>query len=445
MSDRARGIIVLALILSPAPVVAGPADEVLTLEQAVSMALEGNRGVKNALLEVSKAEDQLGSSRTQALPSFNVYALQSKTLTDIRVHVPEGAFGDFAATGPIPPADTEVTTPTGRKTLILGQVAQPLTQLRRVGLGVSVKRASLEIARQKLRSQRQSVVNDMRRSYYALLQTQSALEAAEEAIRFLRELDRVVDTRVAQKVELPAGGMEVKARLAKEEYDALSLRNGLMSERERLNELLGRAIDVPFGVSPVPEVEPYESDLEAARALALSRRPDLEEARQRRRQAEFDHRIKKWDFVPDISLTYTYLALPDVELLPKSVSSAGLLLSWEPFDWGRRRHALAESRRAVEQSENALKEAESLAAIDVGARFRRLQEARALIGATRLGQEAARERLKVTTERYRQKAALLKDVLEDQDRLAAADRQVDEALLAAWTARADLERALGED
>ncbi len=160
MSDRARGIIVLALILSPAPVVAGPADEVLTLEQAVSMALEGNRGVKNALLEGSK----LGSSRTQALPSFNVYALQSKTLTDIRVHVPEGAFGDFAATGPIPPADTEVTTPTGRKTLILGQVAQPLTQLRRVGLGVSVKRASLEIARQKLRSQRLSVVNDVRRS-----------------------------------------------------------------------------------------------------------------------------------------------------------------------------------------------------------------------------------------------------------------------------------------
>ena len=67
------------------------------------------------------------------------------------------------------------------------------------------------------------------------------------------------------------------------------------------------------------------------------------------------------------------------------------------------------------------------------------------LGATSLAQEAAREKLKVTTNRYQQKAALLKDVLEDQERLADADRQQQQALLSAWTARADLERALGED
>src|SRR2546426_1145274 len=50
-----------------------------------------------------------------------------------------------------------------------------------------------------------------------------------------------------------------------------------------------------------------------------------------------------------------------------------------------------------------------------------------------------------TSKRYRQKAVLLKDVLESQEKLASADRQRDEALLSAWTARADLERALGED
>src|SRR5207247_2598183 len=229
------------------------------------------------------------------------------------------------------------------------------------------------------------------------------------------------------------------------EYDALTQRNALLSGRERLNEILGRSIEVPFSVETVPDVAPYESDLETARSVALAHRADLKEARLRQRQAEIDHRLKKWDFVPEVSLTYSYLALPDVELLPKSFSSLGLVLSWEPFDWGRRWHALAQARASVEQGDNVVRDAESLAAVDVGLKFRRLQEMRVLLGATRLAQEAARARLRVTTERYGQKAVLLKDVLEDQERLAGAERSLDEGRLSAWAARADLEQALGAD
>jgi len=418
---------------------------VLTLEQAVTLALQGNRDVLNAALEVAKAEDSLRAFRVQGLPQFSVYAIASQALHDTKVRVPEGAFGDFPATGPIPATDTEVTTAAGRKTLLLGQVSQPITQLRKVSLGTRLRRASLEIASEQLRAKRQQVVNDVRRAYYGLLRSQSGLAASEEELASLRELDRVVQERLAQKVELPASGMEVRARFARAEYEALSLRNSLLSGRERLNDLLGRPIDVPFSVDPVPEIAAYEADLEATRAIALSNRSDLKEVRLRQRQAEFDRRLKKWEFVPEVSLTYSYLSLPSVELLPKSFTSLGLVLSWEPFDWGRRRRELAEARKSVEQSDHLVKEAESQAAIDVGMKFRGLQQARALLEATRLAQEAAREQLKVATERFRQKAVLLKDVLESQERLAAADRNRDEALLSAWTARADLERALGGD
>jgi outer membrane protein TolC len=419
--------------------------EILPLERAVALALEGNRDVKNAALEVVKAESALSSFRTEALPYFNVYAIESQTLGDIKVNVPAGSFGDFPATGPIPATDTEVKTEAGRKGLILAQVSQPLTQLRSVSLGVALKRANLEIAREKLRARRQSVVDDVRRSYYGLLRSQTALHATGESLAALRELDRVVETRVAQKVELQAGSLEVKARLSKAEHDALVQGNDFASGRERLNSLLGRPIEILFEVDPVPEISPYEQDLESARAKALAQRADLREARLRQRQAEIDRKIKKWDFVPDVSLTYSYLSLPSVELLPNHFKTVGLVLSWEPWDWGRRSKALAQARATVEELDNTVREAESQAAIDVGMRFRALQESRALMEATRLGREAARERLKVTTEKYGQKAALLKDVLEDQERLADAGRSYEESLLAAWTARADLEKALGED
>ena len=422
-----------------------PAAEVLTLERAISLALENNRLVKNAALEAAKAEDGLAAYRTRLLPSLDLTALESRNLTDLKFRFPKGAFGDFGATGPIPADDTEVTSPGKTTAFVVGRLTQPLLQLPSVGLGVRLKALNLDLAREKSRGQRQATVAEVKQAYYSLLQTESALRATDEAVRALRELARVVGERVAQQAALKAEDLSVRSRLAGEEHQALQLRNALVSGRERLNDLLGRDLDTAFGVSPVPEITPYEADLKAARARALQNRSDVREARLAERQAETDRRLKRWDYVPDLSLMASYVTSYNVEVLPRNFSSVGLYLSWEPFDWGRKRRAVAESSRALEQARNATRETESQASIDVGLKLRALEEARSLLGATSLAQEAALEKLKVTTNRYQQKAALLKDVLEDQERLADADRQQQQALLSAWTARADLERALGED
>lgn len=420
-------------------------DEVLTLERAVLLALENNRLVKNAVLEAAKAEDDLLAFRTRFLPSIDLTALESKNLTDLKFRFPKGAFGDFPATGPIPATDSEVTS-RGRSTaFVIGRITQPLLQLPSVGLGVRLKALNLDIAREKSRGQRQATVAEVKRAYYSLLQTESALLATEEAVRALRELARVVAERLAQQTALKAEDLSVRARLAGEEHQALQLRNALVSGHERLNDLLGRDLDTAFTISPVPEIAPYEADPAAARALALQRRSDVREARLTEEQAETDRRLKRWDYVPDLSLMASYVTSYNVEVLPRDFRSVGLYLTWEPFDWGRRRRALAASMRALEQARNATREIESQAAIDVGLKLRALEEARSLLAAATLEQEAARERLKVTTNRYEQKAALLKDVLEDQERFADAGRRQQDALLSAWTARADLERALGED
>ncbi len=53
----------------------GPVGAVLTLEQAVALALQNNRQVQNATLEVGKKTDQAAAERTNRLPAFNVYFL----------------------------------------------------------------------------------------------------------------------------------------------------------------------------------------------------------------------------------------------------------------------------------------------------------------------------------------------------------------------------------
>ena len=45
---------------------------VLTLDQAIAIALKNNREAKNARLEIEKADDKLDPYRTRRLPSFKI-------------------------------------------------------------------------------------------------------------------------------------------------------------------------------------------------------------------------------------------------------------------------------------------------------------------------------------------------------------------------------------
>jgi outer membrane protein TolC len=180
-------------------------------------------------------------------------------------------------------------------------VDQPISQLYRIGLGIQAKEVGQELAREELRAQKQLVANELKRVYFSILKTQSALEVTEESIKHYRELDRVTDECVLRQVALKSEGLEVKTRLAKAELETLSLRNSMSSQQERLNQLIGRPITSKFRVSPMPEMTPFEMDLTVAQARALEQRSEAREARLRQKQAGLDRRIKKAEFIPDLS------------------------------------------------------------------------------------------------------------------------------------------------
>jgi outer membrane protein TolC len=131
--------------------------------------------------------------------------------------------------------------------------------------------------------------------------------------------------------------------------------------------------------------------------------------------------------------------------LPRNLAIAGVQASWEPFDWGRKRSELAQKETAIQQAGIALKEIEDKVLIEVGSAHRKMREARLLLAASRAAQESTGEALRVTTVRFRRDAALLKDVLEAQASLASANDSTQKALLAYWSARAELEMAMGEE
>jgi outer membrane protein TolC len=177
----------------------------------------------------------------------------------------------------------------------------------------------------------------------------------------------------------------------------------------------------------------------------LRQRPEIKEAQLKLKYAEYDRKIKKSEFIPEIGLTFSYVSPLNTNFLPKNVASIGVSVSWEPFDWGRKKREVSEKARSIEQAALALREAENSVQTEVNAKYRKLQQARQMLVVNRMTQESYAEKLRVMGNRYKQQAALLSDVLNAQTAVAEADNQYQQALLAFWSARADFEKAVGGD
>src|SRR5262245_17520297 len=421
------------------------AGDVLTLDEAVSLALQHNRKLAVATLAVERAERTLEASKTRKLPTIEVQAIAGSTLNPVRVTFPGGAFGTYPGIGPVPAVDTVVEAPPTLTGNVSAIVSQPLTQLHQIGLGTKMSELSRDVEQEKLREERAGVVAETRRLYYGLLQTESALRAAEEQVKVFREVDRVVGEQVAQEVALKSDGLEVKAQLASQEYKAASLRNDLLTGKEQLNHLLGRDLAQPFTLEAPRETPPEEVDLAMALARAAQSRPELAQARLAVEQAETDRRLKKAESIPELSLAVSYTSYVNIDLLPRNIAIAGLQLKWKPFDWNRRGKERAEKELGVAQARAGAQDAEGQVRIEVAERHRRLQDARLLVEASRLSREASQEKLRTTTNRYKEQAALLQTLLSAQASASEAQARYDQALMSFWTARADLQKAIGEE
>jgi len=417
----------------------------LTLDEAVNLAQANNRQVKNAILTASIDEDKIAEAHTYRLPSLSIYALGSELLTTVDFTFQQGVFGTFPGIGPVPPTNTKIHTPLQPTFYGFFQLSQPLSQQYKVGLNIQLAKLAKAADEQKLRGQKQSVINQVKKSYYAILQTQSSLASNQENLKFDRELQRTTEQLVTEKAALKSEGMSVKARIAQEEYDNLTLSDTLASQKEQLNSLLGRDVRTDFSVVDVRETTSLEGNLAEAQKKALSVRPELRESRLQLQQAELNRRITKADYIPDVSLAVSNLSLVNVNLVPSNVASAGVLITWNPIDWGRRKHELATATKQIAQAKNSLNDAEAQVLVDVAAKFRKLAESRALLAAARLQLEAEREKLRVLMNQYAQKVALSKDVLQQRSAVESATSQNTQALLSFWAAKADFEKSLGEE
>jgi outer membrane protein TolC len=160
--------------------------ETLTVEQAVSYALENNPSLRAAELDVEKSGDNLAAFRTRRLPSVKWTTLAGQLLTKPTVTFDQGVFGNYPGVGPIPGQQATVDVPRKPTAFVFGQILQPLSQQYRLGLGVKALTLERQVETAKLAERRAAIAEQVRKAYFRLLETQSALESVEQSLPLYR-------------------------------------------------------------------------------------------------------------------------------------------------------------------------------------------------------------------------------------------------------------------
>jgi outer membrane protein TolC len=438
---------VLLVLMSPASAVRGQQEQTkpLTLEEAVLLARSHNRDLKQAEVEIHKQKEAFSEAKTQRYPRFDAYVLASELLTPLDFTIRSGTFGTFPATGPVPAKDSVIHTPARPVAITSVTVTQPLTQLFRINLSIKEQKLAADLSKQSYFEREHELVNEVRRAYYAILQSQSELESQHALLVYLEELQQLTGRRLQQEAVLKADSLRIAAQRTRALYQLTVIRDALADQKEALNRLLGRDLMEEFTVEMVPASLPEESSLQEARKSAIEMRPEIKAETIKKERAALETKIEKTRYIPDVSIQANYLTAPNISFLPQNLGGAGVLLTWQPWDWGQKRHNIAQKVDAEKQAQLSIDSVRDQVLQEVNSTFRRLREARELLTAAQAARDAETEKLRNEMDAYSRQAIVLSDLLQQQSSVASAEDQYRQGLLAFWRARADFERALGEE
>lgn len=418
---------------------------VLTLEEAVQQAVANNSALKTTRLETLRATDDLAAAKTRRFANTQVIGFGAQLLTKPSVTFPEGSLGVYSV-GPIPATDQKIDIARKPVAGVFASVLQPLSTQYRLHLLLTAMKFGVEVTKQDQEKTRLEVIDRVRQTYYAVSEAQSALDSLEASLPFYEETKRLAGENLRRETILESNLLGADAQLLKTQNAISDAKDQVAAASEKLDDLMGRDIHTAFRVT---EIGAEDSEVEALPALeerALKNQPDLKKAALQVQQAHYDARAKKAEYIPDVSLAFNYATTANfANVLPSNITFAGMQLTWEPWDWGRRREEYAAKQVKEEQAKVSVSATERAILIEVRSAWRQLEQTRRALQLSAATERTARQKLKEVQEQFKREAALASNLFSAQSDLASADSRQQQALAAFWQARADLKKAIGEE
>ena len=441
--------VVLSLALASLPSMAASGQQevqssLLTLRQAMEIALEKNPLRKEAIADTQAASAGIREARSLLMPHLSF----SETAT--RSNDPVYVFGSKLRQQRFTAADLALNrlnapVPFGNFTTRFSG-SWNLFDSFATWHDISRAKQMNEAARHQLDRTDQEIVFRVLTSYYEVLLAARQSEVADQSIKTAQSIIDRSQARFDSGLAVESDLLTAKVRMADRRQEAIRARNTLETARAELNTAMGMPIDASFqavegsaeDALPIPMLRDLETQ-------ALSNRPDLkriacEEAAQRHTVS-----MAKSSFGPRVNAFGGWETDNPTFITGGGGNNwqAGFDIQFDIFQGGAKRAALSRERALEEKAlanEQGVRDAVRL---EVRRAFYDLQTSRQQIEVARAAIAQAQESLRINADRYESGLTTITGLLGAEDAARRSQADYWEAIYHFRISYASLELATG--
>lgn len=302
---------------------------VLSLEDAISLALSHQPDMASAAGGTRTAEGALQTAESGLLPSVSLNASKSRQQDE-----PAGFQG----------ASTSVSA------------SQLVFDLGRTPHTVAAARAQLRAARASEEATRLQVTRNVTDAYFALLKARGVVAADEDSLASRQSERDASQARLDNGSAARFDVLRADTALAQSRQALVAARADVRKAEAALNTVIGRPANIPVTPSdPVAVEAPAEKD---PVAYGLANRPDVLVARLQRDSARQSLSATRVGNAPTLSVGGELNGAARTFPADTLRWSAGLTLSWNVFDGFRNAGEIKSSQGAVQQAEATVQSTE---------------------------------------------------------------------------------------
>ena len=323
-------------------------------------------------------------------------------------------------------------------------VSQELPGRGKRDLRAAVANKDIALADNDVTVRARQIVNEIKQAYATLFIARKAIDVYLESVDLLRQIADIAHIKYTTGRISQQDVLKPVAELSKLHGDIIMFDEQANLASARLNILLDRAPETPFG----PLAEPREEMLMPATAdlqrIALGKQPELKRAQLEIERADAELALARRDYKPDFSVQGGYMLTPRMT----DAWMGSIAITWPKAPWskGKIDARIAEQSAAVEAAKGrarAMENSVRLAVQEAYVRAKAAQERASLLRTTILPQ--SQQTLEVSRVGYQTDRVDFQALIDNERMLLHARLDYFRALSDFNQAIADLERALGSD
>ena len=404
----------------------GPAaaqtGNVLTLEEAVRIALENHSSIKSAQYQIKTQDAVLHQQMSAYYPTINL------------VHTYRTASSGGSSSGASRGIDSFGAT---------GGVSMTLYNFGKREGTVQSARDTLEATEYAYHATANNTVLSVKQAYYGVLQANALLRVSEETVKdrqeILRQTQGFYDVGTRPKSDVT----QAQANLYIAQANLILARNAVDTAWASLKNSMGVDDYPPSPLADELSVTPFTMSLDEAKKAAFAGRPELRQFESLLKAEDQQIAVARRSHLPDFLFSSTYGRQSATDQLPHNSWQVQLSLNIPIFNGFQTTYQVQQAMNTYYSIREQERLQRQQVALQVEQSYRNVAATREAVTANEAAVKAAKENLELHEGRYQVGYAPIVEVTDAQTTYIVAQTNYVNSLVAYKLAMAQLVNAMG--